>query len=239
MDLSAYIDIHTHIIPGVDDGADSFEEALEMIKYAHLQGITRLIATPHSSAFDEQNSLVTTNFSYLRELIEKENLTISLMFGSEIYIDKDVIKTVIKKLKKHKYPTLNGTSYILVEFSPSEESFEDALYCVSYLADSGYFPIIAHAEKYHFHPERIYELKENGCLIQVNFEDILPNEAFSTSQKAQKMLENKMIDFLATDTHNTSYRRPEITKELIFLKNNCSNTYLNKVLRDNPSRMVP
>ncbi len=234
MELSNFIDIHTHVIPCVDDGAESFVLAMEMIKLAKKQGIKSLIATPHSGAFDKWKSPVYSNYSKLRAAIDKEQLDISLMLGAEIYVDRDTVKSVVKKIKRHKYPSLNNTAYVLVEFSPSEHDLENSAFCISHMVDGGYMPIIAHAEKYQLELEQIYELKELGCFIQVNFESISPLASYSTTSKASTMLKDEMIDFLATDMHDMTNRKPETKEALLFLQNNCSTSYLNKILCGNP-----
>ena len=87
------------------------------------------------------------------------------MLRAEVFVDRDEIKKVIRKLKHRKYPTLNNTSYVLTELPLSSESFEDAQYCISKILEADYIPIIAHAERYLLSIDQIYDLKDMGALI--------------------------------------------------------------------------
>ncbi len=228
-------DIHIHLIPGVDDGADSFGTAVSMVKCAYNEGIRNIIATPHSAAFDDRKNPVKPIFDQLKEIVSSDFPDINLMPGAEVLVERAEIKKIIRKLRHNKYPTLNSTSYVLTQLPLSYENFEDAQYCISKLIDTGYTPIIAHAERYMFSVDQIYSLKEMGSLIQVNFSDIVPREYYVMTQKAAQMLKDEMIDFLATDAHNTTYRSPIISDALNHMEKHCSDEYIERVLYYNPS----
>ena len=233
-----YSDIHMHVIPGVDDGAGSMDIALSMLKLAEVEGMKDIIATPHSGAFDHLTGRVLPKFKDLKRSIERSDLSINLMLGSEIYVDGEEIEAAIRKLKKGKYPTLNGSRYVLIEFDLCSDDISDAAVCINRLTESGYIPIIAHAEKYKFDVNDIYELKEMGSLIQVNYTDTIPFSGSEMTYKTSTMLKDEMVDFVATDAHNMTTRRPEITDAIGYLKDNCPAQYLEKLLYNNSQMIV-
>ena len=229
-----FTDIHMHVIPGVDDGASDYDEALRMLITAEEEGIRNIIATPHSGAFDGFFNPVKKTFNKLKEMVAEECIDVNLMLGAEIYVEGQAVSKVVSGLKRGKYPTLNGTEYVLVEFDICSEDYEDAETSVHYLTKNGYTPIIAHAEKYRFSVGQIYELSEQGCFLQVNFSDVIPGRYESeANEKAKRMLLDKKVDFFATDAHNMDRRPPIITESIDYLYQNYETDYIDKILYDN------
>ena len=235
----SYTDIHMHIIPGVDDGANDMEEALSMLEKASSEGIKTIIATPHSGAFDRRFNPVVKRYEALKEKARDEGITIDIRLGAEICVGPNDINKVVRNLKKKKYPTMNGTEYILIEFDFSSDDFGDAVLCVSELTSKGYTPIIAHAERYSYTVDQIYELAEIGCLIQVNYSDVLPG-LFKSDDcvKANTMLKDKRVDFVSTDAHGIERRKPEIQQAIAYLYENYDKDYLDRILFENPRKLV-
>ena len=231
-------EIHIHLIPGVDDGADSYETARAMIECAYNEGVRNIIATPHSASFDDRRNPVIPVFNKLKEKTRADYPDLELMLGAEVYVEKSEIKRVIRKLKHGKYPAMNNTSYVLTELPLSSDAFDEAQLCISRLIDAGFSPIIAHAERYLFSVEQICELKEMGALIQLNYCDIIPRRDYPMTIKAAKILGDEMADFLASDAHNMCYRSPDVSEALEYLDKMCSETYLKRILYENPGRVI-
>ncbi len=239
LQIYGYTDIHMHIIPDVDDGANDMKEALSMLEKASSEGIKTIIATPHSGAFDGLFNPVKKRYEALKEIAREKGITIDLRLGAEICVGSKDIKSVIRNLKKKKYPTMNGTGYVLIEFDLCTDDFCDAEFCVSELTERGYTPIIAHAERYSYTVDQIYELAEIGCLIQVNYSDVLPGQFKSSDcDKANKMLKDQRVDFLSTDAHGIEWRKPEIQRAIVYLYENYDKAYLDKVLFENPKKLI-
>ncbi len=226
-----YTDIHMHVIPYADDGAEDFDDALAMLRMAYEEGIRNVIATPHSAGFDRWRNDIRKNYELLKEKAEDEPIGINLMLGSEIRIFPDEMGKIFKNIKKGKYPTLNGTNKLLAEFQPGERDFDDVAKCMHMLTDSGYVPIIAHAERYQFSVDQIYELKERGCLIQINYADVIPIGDHPMPKKANIMLRDKMVSFIATDAHRSTRRTPHIGVALKYLYNTYNDVYIDKIVR--------
>lgn len=225
-----YTDIHMHVIPYADDGAEDFDDALAMLRIAYDEGIRNIIATPHSAGFDRFRNDIRKDYELLLEKVEDEKIGINLMLGSEIRIFTDEIGKILKCIKKGKYPTLNGTEMILAEFQSVERDFDAISKCMNMLIDSGYIPIIAHAERYQFTIDQIYTLKEHGCLIQINYADVIPIKNHPMTEKANIMLRDKMVSFIATDAHRSTRRTPHIAQAVDCLYNKYDGVYLDNIL---------
>ena len=163
------IDIHSHVLPGIDDGAKTFNDSLNILKGLAGQDISDLILTPHYVASSTYISPRSTNLKLYRKLqalADEAGIGITLPLGNEIYIDRDIAKLI----KAGKISTLADSKYILVELPMSGEfdDFEDILVSLQY---SGWQVILAHPERYHTYHEKyedIYNLTEQGILLQCN-----------------------------------------------------------------------
>lgn len=202
------IDVHTHIIPNVDDGARDIETSLLMIKKEIECGVDTIVFTPHSylHRFIDKDMIID-KFNLLKgELV---NYDIKYYLGQEIYYEADTLE----KLKNNKYLTINNTKYILIEFDYdiTYDDLVDVIYSIRLL---GYEPIIAHIERYNISIKDYYRLKkEFNPLLQVNCEFVLKHKL-----KALKMIKNKVIDYIASDCHSTNRRKPNLDKVKKILK---------------------
>ena len=164
------IDVHAHLIPGVDDGAEEMTMALTMMLRAQDQGITAMTATPHSMAFDADAPSVHNQFQNLQLMVKLFFSDMELYFGCEVYCEAERMPEILKALDSGVYPTMNGTSYVLTEFS-QWTSPERALSCVKALAAGGYTPLIAHMERYAYLRSQealVSRFREMGAKIQIN-----------------------------------------------------------------------
>lgn len=204
-------DIHSHIVPGVDDGVKSVEEALECLKLAEDNGIDAIIATPHFwhdiSKFDEFDRQVNNAFFAVRDQYEGK---IELYKGYEVKFFKGISKT--EKIRKM---TLNNSEYLLLELNYSKEITDDI---VKEIADIYYnfriTPILAHLERYHENKgyKKVLTLVENGiAMAQVNA------TSFFTERKktAVNLLHDGLATLIATDMHSPGSRPPKMKEALI------------------------
>ncbi len=206
------IDIHNHILPGVDDGARDMEQSRKMLKIAYTEGIRSIIATPHYVIGNKNKDV-----SYLEEIrqqVQQEALAldmdIKIYLGNELYYSEDIIED----LQKGKALTLAGTRYVLVEFLPSIQ-FRQIEIAIHNLVLNGYVPIIAHVERYiclvEAH-ERIDELIQEGAYIQINISSLLGGIANKRAFFCKKLIKEDMVHFIGTDAHNDDYRPPNMAK---------------------------
>lgn len=192
-------DIHTHIIPFIDDGSSSLDDSLKMITDAIEQGVTSLILTPHFDVNGYRCELDTDYyqaFINFKEEVEKRNLPINLYLGNEIYYSKGVYKL----LRNKKIYPLGNSSKVLLEFDfeSFDYNIEDIIYEFSI---EGYQIVIAHVERYSYSSYKlIKKWKEAGALIQVNASSFYGDR--KVKKLANKLLKNKIIDYIASDVHS-------------------------------------
>ena len=164
------VDIHCHILPGVDDGATDMETSKAMIREAYKQGVRYMIATPHyrPEMFEPSMSKVISVYRKMRTYAAK--IGIDLRLGCEYYRNDQIIYHLDNKLR----PTMLGGKYVLTEFS-TNDSFITIRNCIYELIVRGYHPIIAHVERYFCcqELEKILELRTLGAKIQVNADAVL------------------------------------------------------------------
>lgn len=200
-----YIDIHSHLIFNVDDGSKSLEESIKYLKEIKKIGMNKVICTPHMKTGRKEKALkIVENFKILRE--EAKKLGIDLYLGNEIMYSDNIVDL----LKRKKITSLNRTKYILLEFKRSESRNIDTLiYNLEEIMESGYKIILAHPELYVNlrNIENMKKLKEIGVLLQLDATSILKRRTNRKIYKfASKLLDYKLIDFVASDSHCTKKR---------------------------------
>lgn len=199
------IDIHSHILPGVDDGARTVEEAVQALLEAQRQRIEGIIVTPHHhpGRYIATASQIGEKLELLRETCKNRGISVQLYPGQECFY----YSGLTEKLLKGEALTMAGSRQVLVEFDP------DCLY--SYMAGGfrdlqscGYQPILAHFERYRCLCDwkRLYELKERGVLLQMNFDALLLKRKLFGRNQWRKAAAEGLVDYLGSDCHGTHFR---------------------------------
>lgn len=206
------IDIHSHVIPFVDDGSKSMESSLEMLKTVQKQGVKTLFCTPHfrHGVFESDKAKVLENFNLLKSEAESNGIAVKLLLGQEIHYKKDIVK----ELKSDFYYTLNGSKYVLIEF-PFDKKID--IPEVTYnLAHAGFQPIIAHFERYYYSGLDVaYELRALGGHIQVTANEVCGDGYFQFRKLTAELLKNDLVDFVAGDYHSSrTYRMEKAAKHV-------------------------
>lgn len=233
--MEQIVDIHCHILPGVDDGASSMEETISMLEQAVADGITTMIATPHYHLGRKVASYDMVEAAYQDVLceIEKRKLPLRIYLGNEIFCSDTALEDITKK-KAH---TMDGTRYILLEFHPGN-SYRDIRHGVHTAIEEGYIPIVAHAERYQALAEnidRVDELVQMGCYIQLNAADIMGAEGFRMKQLCKKLLKEELVHFVATDAHKAEGRRtPKLCKCVSYIEKKYGKDYAKAIFETNP-----
>lgn len=231
------IDLHTHILPGIDDGSQSLEESMEMCRLAWENGTRGMVGTSHGN-IKKGTSLreYKDAFRLLTRELKKEEIPMEIYPGMEVFMNEDAVSG----LKKGELLTINSTRYVLAEFS-----FEENLWMINeylhMLEDAGYFPIIAHAERYasvQRYPEEVYRWGNRGYVIQVNKGSFLGTFGKRERDTALSLLEHNLIHVIASDTHGIHMRTPNMKKILQFLDRAVGMKYRNLVLSENPGRIL-
>ena len=196
------IDVHSHILPGIDDGSRNFDESLAILRGLAEQDVTDVILTPHyvaDSTYVSPRSVNLKLYRILQEKADEAGLRISLNLGNEIYIDRNISRL----LKNKTISPLDDSNYILVELpmSGEYEDFEDILLSLKY---EGWNVILAHPERYHSYHEnyrKIYDLTEQGILLQCNLGSIIGQYGRRSKKIIKKLAKDKLIFCFGTDIH--------------------------------------
>ncbi len=179
------IDIHTHIIPGLDDGPETLSQSLELINILKNEGIDKIVATPHFYPELFPESTIENRDKKLNEL--KSATDVDIFPGFEVMFDEG-----IPQLNKY---TMNNTQYILVEFSRFS-TIDGIFNAIKFIHSKGLHPIIAHIERYTINEETIEILRLRGASIQMNADFIVNN-----FRKIKVLITKGLIDFVASDIH--------------------------------------
>lgn len=201
------IDIHSHILFDVDDGASSIKESLKMTKVASSIGYHTIVATPHYISNSKFNSDYKNNFYKLNELrnnIEANNIPIQIILGNEVYYDTDLGNNLDRKI----ISTINDSRYILMETPRHRVVFKNLLNFIFQLQVKGYIIILAHPERYEFvysDPSLVVELIRRDVLLQLNLSSLIGYYGKKVQDTAYTLLDHNMIHFTASDAHNANH----------------------------------
>jgi protein-tyrosine phosphatase len=196
-------DVHSHILFDIDDGSNSIEESILLLKKLKEVGFDNVILTPHyieGSDYNKVNSEKEERLILLKEAILKEKIDINIYLGNEIFINDNIISLI----KSGHIKTLNHTKYLLIElpFHNKILNLEDIFFEISH---AGYIPVLAHPERYTYFQKdyRLVDaLKKNNILFQSNYSSILGDYGKNAKKLLRYMLKHKYIDFLGTDIHH-------------------------------------
>lgn len=204
------IDLHCHILPGVDDGSKTLEESLEMARIAESEGIKKIINTSHYHPDFEyiMGSALLDEVDKFNKTLKENNIDIEVFIGNELYYSDNLLEYIQKK----EFFTLNNSRYLLIEFSPT--NFPKHIGDIVYeLKIRGYVPILAHVERYRAVHEDINLIKnaiEEGALIQINASSITGKGPKEFEKTCNDLIKRNMVHFVGTDAHSSTRRRPLI-----------------------------
>lgn len=229
-------DIHMHIIPGVDDGSCTLSMSEVLLMRAGLQGVQKVFATPHSLAFAYQPDLVRKNFQALQEQTAG---MIQLFLGCEVRCEPHNIQKTLGLLRDGVLPSMNGTKYVLTEFSTSVQP-DGAQQVTELLLEDGWVPVIAHAERYPalFEDGGIDRIVDQGCLLQINAYSLDGETDGPPTARARKLLAEGKASFLGSDAHRLDFRLPNVEKGLQYVYTHCNKDYADAVAFRNAERLL-
>lgn len=235
------IDIHCHILSGMDDGAGSIADSIEMAELAVSSGVTEIIATPHSNIprmpqnrYDDRFKSILYSFT---EELQRRNIPLTIYPGQEIFL---VSETVPALLNLGELIGLNHSRYVLVEFD-MHETFENAFYLLRSLRSSGYVPVVAHPERYSFVLRNIdtaTRIKHSGCLLQVNRGSILGRFGENVRRVSYVMLQKNLADFVASDAHSPYSRTTYLSDVDEYISEKYGAEYAKRLLTLNPRAVI-
>lgn len=231
------LDMHCHVLPGIDDGANSMKMSCKMLHMFQRQGGQAVIATPHSSM---KFSSTPEEIRNLCGKAEKRFYGLS-GYAMRIYPGQEIFyrDSVIKELEEGKLLTLADSAYVLVEFLP-ETAYSVIAKAARQFAGSGYWMILAHAERYSCIRKEKYldELLHLGVYIQINARTVGGNWYDSSTRWCRKVLKERKAHFISSDMHNTRERKPEFSRALEWMQKNLKETYTEEICWKNTRKLI-
>ena len=234
------IDIHTHILPGLDDGASDMEDSLEMAAIAVQSGVHTLVATSHANTdgyFREYSAReYMDRLSRFRQALEREGIPLTVLSGMEIFMTEQVPDMI----REERLLPINETDYFLIEFNFGiEQEVMDDL--IDDLMDLSITPVIAHPERYQCvqrSARGLFYWMEQGCLTQVNRGSIFGRFGQSVKMCVDHLLEKRMVTCIASDAHKPYERTTYMADIKEYMEKQYSFEYSKKLLHDNPRKIL-
>ena len=214
------IDMHSHLIPGIDDGSRSMDETIAMLAKFESLGYKKIITTPHimQEVYPNTSEIINQGLKQVQETAKSLGLSIEIEAAAEYYFDDHLIQLI-----KHKDILSFGQNYVLVEFSfHTPPIFEDQLFFEMQMAK--YKPVLAHFERYpYFHDslDKAKEYRDKGVNIQVNLNSLTGHYGPQVRKQAEKLIDANLVDFVGSDCHRMQH--------LMMLEEHLSNSYFHKL----------
>lgn len=236
------IDMHSHIIHEVDDGAKDIGQAINMLKMAYEDGVRKIIATPHYhiGRMIADKTICIENLDNLKHAIKEIGLDMEIYLGNEIYYHTDAMD----KVNQGKIMTLAGSSYVLLEFSPTVE-LSTIHRAISDAFIEGLTPIIAHFERYKCLTDKLVrceELVNMGALLQTNASSVICAKGGMVGRKEKKiikkLMKKELISFVASDAHEDKNRTPKLKECYRYVSRKFGAKYAKKIFYDNQEKLI-
>ncbi|HLE59947.1 MAG TPA: CpsB/CapC family capsule biosynthesis tyrosine phosphatase [Thermoanaerobaculaceae bacterium] len=229
------IDLHAHLLPGVDDGPETLEEAVEMCRLAAEDGVETIIVTPH-----QRHGFWPNNDRKALEVLFEELRTATggrpaLALGAEIRVDSELLHDVDLLPGGNLLP-LAGSKYLLLEFA-SVSSGPDPRLAVHELTVAGWFPILAHPERIPWlvdQPALLAELVERGALVQLTAGSVTGELGRGPQMCCSFLLDEDLVHFVATDTHDARIRPPRLSEAFRAIAEGWGEARARQLTEENP-----
>lgn len=213
-------DMHSHLIPGIDDGAKDMDQTIAMLAKFESLGYKKVVTTPHimTDSFPNNPEIILSGLEKVKNEIKKVGIEIEIEAAAEYYFDE----TLMPKIKNKELLTF-GDNYVLVEFAfHSPPQFLDQLFFE--LKTHGYRPVIAHFERYLYYLGKIDKAEKwrsEGINIQINLNSLFGQYGPEVQKQVEKLIDEGQFDFVGTDCHRIEH--------LMILEKNLSSPYLHKI----------
>ena len=233
-------DIHTHILPGIDDGAADIYDTLDMLAIAAEGGTSTIVATPHANLRGYYDNYYDEHYRELlqtvREAARREQLPITILPGMEVYATSDLLR----QLDRGGLITLNGSRYLLLEFDFGIEP-DRAEELLRLVTGRGLVPVVAHAERYECvmeEPEVVRRWRSTGAAIQINSGSLAGLFGRRVRHTAYALMDRRYPDVIASDAHSPRGRNPYLADAWEVLPEEYPREYIYALLKKNPRAIV-
>jgi len=237
-DLNGFTDIHTHLLPGADDGAKDLQDALALIKMAWENGTRTVILTPHFRGIYKKNTpeMLQQMFEAFLQAVRAEYPGMKLHLGSEIHYQSEAPEW----LREGKILPMCGSEYALLEFS-NKTLRSRVVSAVLNTLHLGYTPIIAHAERYEvFRKDEslLDEVLDLGALIQLNADSVMGKHGFGVKRFCHRLLKTEQAHFIASDAHDAAHRPPLLRECYLKVNKKYGGEYAARVFYENAQAVI-
>ncbi|MCK4865522.1 MAG: tyrosine protein phosphatase [Gammaproteobacteria bacterium] len=235
------IDIHSHILPSVDDGAQSLDAALELLTLAQEDGVTTQFLTPHmrDTNYINDPEVILQKYNKFTEIVAAKGYTIKLRLSAEVRVGPEVMKLVLRD----DFPwlgTWQGKKAFLLEM-PHGQVPTGTINLIKWLQQRDIIPVIAHPERNREFQSNIDLLKQfidSGCLAQLTAASLSGKFGEKSQRAAVELLEKDYVTFMATDTHNSFYRPPDLKAGYLLAKDIIGEEKAWSLVHDAPVKLL-
>ena len=234
-----FVDMHSHILPGLDDGSPDLETSVEMARIAWNEGIGTIVCTPHNMPRKGHASLpeIEEKIELLAKRMKAAGIDICFLAGCEQFYRASVQEA----LETGEAVTLNGTDLVLVEFDPTAER-SYILNALQSVMGEEYQPVLAHVERYPALEDRGFEtirgLREQGVLIQANCASLTGDFGPRAKRLTRALAKEELLDFVSTDAHSAGHRAPLMQACAKWLYRACGRAYAQELLFENAREWI-
>ena len=236
--MTGFADIHTHLLPGADDGAKDMDAAMALVQRAYESGTRVLVLTPHYRANYRCNTpqQLQSVFAQLCSAVQARFADVKLYLAQEIYYDAQAAEA----LAEGRALGIHDSGYAMIEFSPKstqaqiQKGVDDFMYY-------GYRPVIAHAERYQVlrrDKALLDYVLSRGALLQLNADSVLGSRGFAAARFCRRMLKEGKASFIASDAHDLHKRPPVLQKCFAYVNQKYGEGYAHVLFYDNPVAML-
>jgi len=235
------IDIHSHILPAVDDGAQSIDEAIELLHLAQDDGVTTQFLTPHMRPPRYVNEAITLRqeFKKFSDIVADNGFSINLHLSAEVRVGPEVMTL----LQRDDFPWLgswDGKNAFLLEM-PHAQVPTGTINLIKWLLQRNIVPVIVHPERNREFQTNIGLLEQYvqaGCLVQITAASLLGKFNDKSERCAIELIEKDLVNFMATDSHNDHYRPPDLKAGYERAKNFISEDKARSFVYDAPAKLL-
>ncbi|MFC5772423.1 tyrosine-protein phosphatase [Ectobacillus antri] len=232
------IDMHCHILPGLDDGPQTLEESLAMVRLAEQQGIRTIVATPHhhNGRYINEKQTIITEVQQLNNILAQKNINVTIVPGQEVRLYGELLADY----EANKIQTLNDTGkYILIEF-PNNHVPRYTPQLLFEMQLKGLIPVIAHPERnaeIAEYPDKLYQFIKQGALAQLTAASIIGAFGKTIQKLSMQLVEGNLVHIVASDAHNTAGRACRISEAYHLIEEEFG-TDMKYLFMDNAAYMV-
>ena len=236
--MSGFYDLHTHILPHVDDGARDMEETRKILEKEYQDGVRTIFATSHyrRNMFEPSMEKIREQYALVKAEAARLYPELRILLGCEFHANMDMVEV----LDAGGRPTLGESRCVLTEFSERSDFRMIQERCYALLTH-GYEPVVAHAERYpaiFISLDNLEQLVDMGAYIQMNAGSIIGAEGFTMKRFCKKAMKRNLLHFVGSDAHNMKDRAPSMGKCAAYIEKTMGREYMEKILMKNPREII-